>query len=169
MTICVRGQLGMSDLKEQVAVRFSGVNGTDPMSAADETYVRECFMTLEDLCALRSMSCDVLREHMLARRLPLPSYIRSDGAEMVPADLLELAERAGGIRRLSDWFTSHWSDRQGADQEGNAYLDRLYGCLRSVTPGSIQRKARPIDPTNPPLVCPRPDYRPWVYRLHDPV
>jgi len=72
--------------------------------------------------------------------LPLPSYLRSDGVEMVPADLLDLGDRAGGIDRLPLWFQSVWADRAKAAEEWRAYLSGRYVCLRSVRPDTIVRK-----------------------------
>src|SRR5438874_1877354 len=100
----------MSELAVQVAEKYLEVNGRHPMTAADDAYVERFFVTLDELCVGRELTADQVRAHMLAGRLPLPSYLRSDGVEMVPPDLLDLAERAGGIDRLPAWFRSMWAD-----------------------------------------------------------
>jgi hypothetical protein len=128
------------NLKQQLADRFREVNGDHPMTPADDTYVTAQFAVLEDLCAAHGRDADEIRRLMLAKRLPLPAYLRSDGAEMVPADLFALAEQAGGIGRLQAWFTSHWTDPAAGRQEWDSYLSGQYVCLRSVTPANIQRK-----------------------------
>src|SRR3982074_847729 len=101
----------MSELARRVAVRYVEVNGEHPMTSADDAYVNQHFVTLDELCVGRTDTPDQARVHMVAGRLPLPRYLRSDGPEMVPADLLDLADRAGGIDRLPAWFQSRWVDR----------------------------------------------------------
>ena len=54
---------------------------------------------------------------MLDGRLPLPSYVLSDGTPMVPAAHGELAEVAGGVDLLHDWFVAFWED-DPADRRG---------------------------------------------------
>ncbi|MDN3029006.1 DUF6058 family natural product biosynthesis protein [Streptomyces sp. S.PB5] len=83
---------------------------------------------------------DAVRRLMLGQQLPLPGYLRSDGAEMVPADLFALADEAGGVDRLEAWFTAHWADPTAGTAEWNAYLSGQYVCLHSVTPAAIQRQ-----------------------------
>lgn len=156
----------MSDLKARVAARFIAVNGTHEMTAADDAYVSEYFLTLEDLCAARSMSCDEVRAHMLARRLPLPGYLRSDGTEMVPSDLLDLADQAGGIEQLGEWFIAHWPDRRLGEDEWNSYLDGQYVCLASVTPANIMRKDELVAAIELALADPLPQSGPWTEHLH---
>jgi len=129
-----------NDLKRQLAGRFSEVNGDHPMTDADDAYVSAQFVILEDLCAGRGRDADEVRRLMLGRRLPLPGYLRSDGAEMVPADLFALADQAGGIGQLHAWFTARWSDPVAGHREWDCYLSGRYVCLHSVTPASIQRK-----------------------------
>jgi hypothetical protein len=156
----------MSDLKVQVAMRFAIVNGEHPMTPADDAYVSEYFVPLDDLCASLSVSCDDVRQHMLALRLPLPSYIRSDGAEMVAPDLLELPESAGGIGRLREWFTAHWSNSRQAADEWRFYLNGQYVCLRSVTPDNIRRKDDLVRAIDRALIDPQPQSPRWLEDLH---
>lgn len=127
-------------LKGRLAGRFREVNGVHPMTPADDAYVTAQFVALEDLCAAHGRDADEVRRLMLAQRLPLPAYLRSDGAEMVPAGLFALAEQAGGIGRLRSWFIAHWADPAVGRREWNSYLSGRYVCLRSVTPVNILRK-----------------------------
>ncbi|MFH9089954.1 DUF6058 family natural product biosynthesis protein [Streptomyces sp. NPDC017673] len=129
-----------TDLKQQLVERFREVNGDHPMTDADDVYVSTQFVVLEELCAVRGREADEVRRLMLGRRLPLPGYLRSDGAEMVPADLFALADEAGGVDLLEAWFTAHWADPAIGKAEWDAYLSGQYVCLRSVTPATIQRK-----------------------------
>ncbi|MFE9859822.1 DUF6058 family natural product biosynthesis protein [Streptomyces sp. NPDC005780] len=127
-------------LKQQLAERFHEVNGHHPMTDADDAYVSRQFVSLEELCAVDGRDSDAVRRLMLGQRLPLPGYLRSDGAEMVPADLFALADEAGGPDRLEAWFTAHWADPMTGKTEWNAYLSGQYVCLHSVTPAAIRRK-----------------------------
>ncbi|CAM5555888.1 MULTISPECIES: DUF6058 family natural product biosynthesis protein [Streptomyces] len=129
-----------TDLKQQIVERFQEVNGDHPMTDADDVYVSAQFIALEDLCAVHGREADAVRRLMLGRLLPLPGYLRSDGAEMVPADLFALADEAGGVDRLEAWFTAHWADPVTGEEEWDAYLSGQYVCLHSVTPAAIQRK-----------------------------
>ncbi|KOV90625.1 MULTISPECIES: DUF6058 family natural product biosynthesis protein [unclassified Streptomyces] len=129
-----------TDPKQQLVERFKEVNGDHPMTDADDAYVSAQFIALEDLCAVHGRETDEVRRLMLEQRLPLPGYLRSDGAEMVPADLFALADEAGGVDLLEAWFTAHWADPVTGKAEWNAYLSGQYVCLHSVTPATIQRK-----------------------------
>ncbi|MFJ3255999.1 DUF6058 family natural product biosynthesis protein [Streptomyces sp. NPDC086771] len=126
--------------KQQLGERFREVNGDHPMTDADDVYVSAQFVALEGLCADRGRDVDAVRRLMLGQRLPLPGYLRSDGAEMVPSDLFALADEAGGVELLEAWFIAHWADPVIGKVEWNAYLSGQYVCLHSVTPAAIQRK-----------------------------
>ncbi|MFJ9430041.1 DUF6058 family natural product biosynthesis protein [Streptomyces sp. NPDC101490] len=129
-----------TDPRARLTRRFREVNGDHPMTGADDTYVSTQFVVLDELCADRARDGDEVRRLMLEGRLPLPGYLRSDGAEMVPADLFALADEAGGVDRLEAWFTGHWADPAIGRAEWAAYLSGQYVCLRSVTPATIRRK-----------------------------
>ncbi|AJF63739.1 DUF6058 family natural product biosynthesis protein [Streptomyces vietnamensis] len=124
----------------RIAERFREVNGDHPMTADDDAYVSAQFVPLDVLCAALGRDADEVRRLMLAGLLPLPGYLRSDGAEMVPRDLFALAEAAGGVDRLRAWFTGHWEDPDRGDEEWAAYLSGQYVCLHAVTPANIRRK-----------------------------
>ncbi len=129
-----------TDLKQRLVERFREINGDHPMTAADDAYVSAQFVVLEELCAAQGRDADAVRRLMLDGRLPLPGYLRSDGAEMVPADLFALADEAGGVDLLEAWFTAHWADPVAGKAEWDAYLSGQYVCLHSVTPATIRRK-----------------------------
>lgn len=156
----------MSYLRQRVAERYRAVNGEHPMRPEDDAYVDRYFVTLEQLCAGRPVSPEDVQAHMVARRLPLPSYLRSDGVEMVPPDLLAPAEAAGGVGRLPRWFRSHWTDPVKADDEWRSYLSGRYVCLRSVHPVAIQRKDRLSAAIRDALSEPRPTSAAWLDGLH---
>ncbi|WP_030689821.1 DUF6058 family natural product biosynthesis protein [Streptomyces globisporus] len=123
-----------------MAERFREVNGDHPMTAADDAYVTAQFVPLDTLCAALGRDPDEVRSLMLAGLLPLPGYLRSDGAEMVPRDLFALADAAGGADRLRAWFTGHWEDADRGEAEWAAYLSGRYVCLHAVTPATVRRK-----------------------------
>ncbi|MEU2667003.1 DUF6058 family natural product biosynthesis protein [Micromonospora sp. NPDC007220] len=127
-------------LKRQVAERYRQVNGDHSMTEADDAYVSAQFAVLDELCTAHGCDADDVRRLMLDRRLPLPGYLRSDGAEMVLVDLFALAEQAGGTDALQAWFTGHWADEGVGAAEWDAYLSGRYVCLRSVGPATIRRK-----------------------------
>ena len=111
--------------------RFVAVNGDHPMTAEDDAYVREHFVE----------ATPAAMEQMLAGRLPLPSYVLSDGTPMVPAAHGELAEVAGGVDRLRRWFVAFWPDDPAtAEAEWGHYLSGQYVCLKEVTPIRIRMK-----------------------------
>ncbi|HET8959892.1 GNAT family N-acetyltransferase [Nocardioides sp.] len=119
---------------DRVRDRFLEVNGDHPMSPEDDCYVRAHFVEVP--------GADTTIDAMAAGRLPLPSYLLSDGTPMVPRDHLAPVEWAGGLDRLGAWFLDHWpGDQQAAArEEWAAYLAGQYVCLRSVTPLNIRRK-----------------------------
>jgi RimJ/RimL family protein N-acetyltransferase len=101
------------------------------MTAADDAYVREHFVeATPEAMAL-----------MLEDRLPLPSYVLSDGTPMVPAEHGRLAEIAGGVDALHDWFVAFWPDDPAtAEAEWGHYLSGQYVCLKEVSPIRIRMK-----------------------------
>ncbi|MDN3029253.1 DUF6058 family natural product biosynthesis protein [Streptomyces sp. S.PB5] len=155
-----------TDLKQQLVERFLEVNGDHPMTDADDAYVSAQFVVLEELCAGLGREADAVRRLMLGQRLPLPGYLRSDGAEMVPADLCVLADEAGGTDLLEAWFTAHWADPITGKAEWNAYLSGQYVCLHSVTPATIQRKDHLTTAIDAAVNEPDAGSVRWSERLH---
>ncbi|MFJ5706515.1 DUF6058 family natural product biosynthesis protein [Streptomyces sp. NPDC093105] len=155
-----------SDLRRRVAARFREVNGDHPMTAADDAYVSAQFVPLDELCAAGGREADDVRRLMLARRLPLPGYLRSDGAEMVPRDLFALAERAGGVDLLEGWFVAHWDDEPTGRAEWDAYLSGQYVCLHAVTPETIRRKEYLTGAIGAAENAPDAGTAGWTERLH---
>jgi hypothetical protein len=137
------------------------------MTPDDDAYVSEWFAPLDELAAAAGKVADELRSLMLSNRLPLPSYIRSDGTQMVPRDLLELAERAGGFDELPEHFAAHFDDPARAVSEWDAYLAGHFVCLRSVTPETIKRKGELVDAIEAQLARPEPESAAWLGRLHE--
>ncbi|MEW2290260.1 DUF6058 family natural product biosynthesis protein [Streptomyces sp. NPDC047841] len=155
-----------TDLKQRLVERFQEVNGDHPMTDADDVYVSAQFVPLEELCAVHGREADAVRRLMLRQRLPLPGYLRSDGAEMVPADLFALAEEAGGVDLLEAWFTAHWADPITGKAEWNAYLSGQYVCLHSVTSATIQRKDHLTTAIGAAANEPDAGSAQWSERLH---
>ncbi|QNE20379.1 hypothetical protein F1D05_23795 [Kribbella qitaiheensis] len=126
--------------QEALAARFCEINGEHPMSAEDDAYVTRQYRVLTELCAEQDRDVDDVRRLMLAGQLPMPGYLRSDGAEMVPADLFALADQVG-LSDLRGWFVAQWKDLADGNEEWDAYLSGQYVCLHSVTPATIHRKS----------------------------
>jgi Family of unknown function (DUF6058) len=150
----------------QLAERFREVNGDHPMTGADDVYVSDQFVVLEELCAVQGRDVDEVRWLMLERWLPLPGYLRSDGAEMVPSDLFALAEEAGDVDQLEAWFIAHWADSAVGKEEWSSYLSGQYVCLHSVTPTNIQRKDYLTAAIGAAPNEPDAGSRQWSKRLH---
>jgi hypothetical protein len=101
------------------------------LTSEDVAYITAGFVPLTD---------DSVRAEIAAGRLPKPAYVLDDGTEMVAADHLALAERAGGVHALRDWFEAR------APGEWDDYLSGEYAvCLRAVSPEAIRRKGELID------------------------
>lgn len=155
-----------NELRLRVAARFREVNGDHPMTAADDAYVSAQFVPLGELCDAAGREADEVRRLMLARRLPLPGYLRSDGAEMVPRDLFAIAERAGGLDLLEGWFVAHWDDEATGRAEWDAYLSGQYVCLHAVTPETIRRKEYLTGAIGAAEGAPDAGSADWTARLH---
>ncbi|MFG3346122.1 DUF6058 family natural product biosynthesis protein [Streptomyces sp. NPDC048018] len=150
----------------EVAQRFREVNGDHPMTEADDAYVTARFTPLEGLCTELGRDVAQARRQMLDGLLPLPGYLRSDGTEMVPRDLFDLAARAGGAERLRGWFVAHWQDPAEGAAEWEAYLSGRYVCLHRVAPDTIRRKDELTAAITEAVGRPRPDSPPWSAALH---
>ncbi|MEV0644662.1 DUF6058 family natural product biosynthesis protein [Phytomonospora sp. NPDC050363] len=135
----------MTGPRETVAERFLALNGDHPMTPADDAYVTEHYATLDEICAGRRETPDELREHILAGRLPLPGYLRSDGAEMVHRDYLALPDEHG-LHALPEIFGDEYP----------AYLSGRYVCLKSVTAANIRRKDELVVAIEAGTADPRP-------------
>lgn len=155
-----------SDLADQVYQQFISVNGQHPMAPQDDSYVNDNYVDLRRACSGRLQTPDEIRHDMLGERLPLPSYLRSDRVEMVPADYFQLADQAGGVERLPEWFRAHWDDPKLAAEEWDSYLSGQYVCLRQITPATIQQKTAVSDGIKRELEDPRPESGAWLDRLH---
>lgn len=127
--------MGDDTLIDQVRLRYLAVNGDHRMTEADDAYVREHFVeATPEAMAL-----------MLEDRLPLPSYLLSDGTPMVPADHGLLAEVAGGVDALHDWFVAFWPDDPATGEaEWGHYLSGQYVCLDEVSPVRIRQKTERV-------------------------
>jgi hypothetical protein len=153
-------------LAEAVTARFYAVNGDHPMTAEDDAYVSSWFAPIDEVAKTAGLDVDDVRRLQLANRLPMPSYIRGDGTQMVARDLLALAQEAGGFDELPAWFARHWRSPIDAVREWNDYLNGLYVCLRSWRPENMQRKDELVTLISAQLDRPKRDERQWRKRLH---
>jgi hypothetical protein len=155
------------NLRDEVTERYLAVNGSHPMTTADDSYVNEYFKSLEALAEEQGIEPDVIRRLMLAELLPLPSYLHSDGTQMVPIDLLDLGQAAGGLEHLPRWFQEQFDDPEVAAEEWEAYLSGQYVCLRHVSPATIRRKDALCSAIEELLDAPRPESAEWLLALHE--
>ena len=155
-----------SQLRSAVESRFYAVNGIHPMTAEDDSYVTEWYIPLEALAQRAGVDASELRRLMLANRLPLPSYIRSDGAQMVARDLLELPRRAGGYEQLPEWFGQQFESGRDAIREWDGYLRGHYVCLRDVLPETMQRKDQLVKAITATIAKPELQNDDWLESLH---
>lgn len=127
--------MGDDALSQAVHDRFVAVNGDHPMTGEDDAYAREHFVAATpEAMAL-----------MLEDRLPLPSYVLSDGTSMVPEAHRMPAEVAGGTERLHDWFVAFWPDDPATgEQEWVRYLSGQYACLHEEVPVRIKQMTERI-------------------------
>ena len=122
-------------LRSEVRDRFVAVNGDHTMTPEDDAYVREHFVAATP-GAMRLM---------LEGLLPLPSYVLGDGTAMVPADHGLLAELAGGMERLHDWFVAFWEgDAAAGERAWRDYLSGRHAGLREVAPVRIRQVAERV-------------------------
>jgi Family of unknown function (DUF6058) len=154
------------DLRNAVAARFYAVNGRHPMTADDDGYARKWYVSIEELARDAGVQASELRRLILANRLPLPSYILTDGTQMVARDLLELPRRAGGYDELPEWFAQHFESTRDAIREWDGYLRGHYVCLRHVLPETIRRKEELVKAIKVATAEPRPDDHAWLETLH---
>jgi hypothetical protein len=154
------------DLTAQVVARYFQVNGRHPMTTDDDAYVDRLCHTMEALCADRAETPDEVRADILARRLPLPGYLRSDDTQMFPVDYFRMADEAGGVGRLAPWFLRHWSDPDHAAEEWDSYLSGQYVCLTEMVPRLMRRKDELVAEINAALAAPDPPAPEWLDHLH---
>jgi hypothetical protein len=136
------------------------------MTEADEAYVRDWYVTLEDVARWAGRDPDELRRLMLADRLPLPSYILPDGSQMVHADYLALLDAAGGPEELPSWFAAHWDDPTTGGEIWAEYLTGGFVCLKSVSPATIRAKDALVTAIDARLQRPAPRDLGWLEELH---
>ncbi len=156
-------------LREQVRARFVELNGEHPMTAEDDAYVSTYFSSVESVASARSLTADEVRASMLAGQVPLPSYLLSDGTEMVHTDLLALADTAGGLSLLPEWFRSQFEDEAAGKEEWGSYLSGQYVCLWTVSPRTIQRKDVLTKRIAALLASPQAESEAWLASLHEAV
>jgi hypothetical protein len=156
-------------LQEQVRAQYVALNGDHPMTAEDDAYVSTYFSPLDAVAAERALTADEVRSSMLAGLVPLPSYLRSDGTEMVPRDLLALGDTAGGLELLPAWFQAQFADEAVGKEEWGSYLSGQYVCLWTVSPRTIQRKDALTTAIAGLLASPEPSSPTWLKSLHEAV
>jgi hypothetical protein len=142
------------------------------LTEADVRYIRERFVTLEELCVERGVDPAAVRAAMRAERLPQPAYVLEDGTEMVAADYFGLLDAAGSEDRLPAYFHDRFVEAArslgrpdlvaSAEDEWQDYLTGLYAtCLRQVSVENIVRKSILTEAISSLLDDPAPDDPDW--------
>ena len=142
-------------------------------TAADLSYLRANYLTLEQVCAQRPDSPEQIRALIAKGRLPKPSYVLDDGTELFPADYFRFVDEAGGPAGLRARFAERLEAAGGVDDldlHWKSYMEGIYGvCLRDVTPETIARKAKLVSSISELLMLARPAEADWRERLRDEV
>jgi Family of unknown function (DUF6058) len=134
------------------------------MTEADVAYVRANYLTLEEACAGRAETPRDVRRLIAENKLPKPSYVLPDGAEMVPADYFALAD--AGREEFARRFLAAGGDPEAVDEEWQYYLTGDYGvCLKEQTPENIARKEQLVNLIDRLLENPQPAEPDWREQL----
>lgn len=145
---------------------------------ADLSYIREHFVTLEELCRGRPEAPAEVRSLVEQRLVPQPAYVLDDGTGMFGADHLRLVDDAGGVDGLQAHFAARHraaSDARGTDPRAlptdwDGYLRGVYGvCLRVVTPENIVAKNALVTSLCELLVLAEPASAEWRDALRSSV
>jgi hypothetical protein len=134
------------------------------MTPADVEYVLANYIPLEAAVAGRSESPDDVRRLIAEERLPQPSYVLPDGAEMVPEDYFTLAD--AGRKDFARRFLAAGGNAGALEEEWAGYLSGAYGvCLKEQSPENIVRKDRLVSGIEDLLADAKPDDADWRDRL----
>lgn len=120
--------------RREVQQRFRAVNGDHPVTEADDAYLDEHYVVVPSS----------LLPDMATGAAPLASYLRSDGTPMMPADLEETIEWAGGPAGLESWFRDWYGEGEEADlaEDWERFHHGRWACLKTVRPGAMRRLRR---------------------------
>src|SRR5690349_17116464 len=118
--------------RREVQQRFRAVNGDHPVTKADDDYLTEHYVEVPP----------GLLAEMATGAAPLASYLRSDGTPMMPADLEETIEWAGGLSGLHPWFRDWYAEAEEADfaEDWDTFVRGRWVSLKTVRPGQMRRQ-----------------------------
>jgi len=139
------------------------------LTDADIDYMRDNYVTLDELCADRSETPEQVTHLIEQQVLPQPSYVLDDGTGFFPRDYFRLADEAGGPNELRSTFAARYRAAREAEQADDGleqvwetYLEGVWGiCLRDVTPETIGRKNALVSSLSELLMLARPSSPEW--------
>jgi Family of unknown function (DUF6058) len=139
------------------------------LTDADIDYLRDRYVTLDELCADRSETPEQVKRLIEQQLLPQPSYVLDDGTGFFPRDYFRLADEAGGPNELRSTFAARYraareaeQAEDGLEQVWETYLEGVWGiCLRDVTPETIVRKNALVSSLSELLMLARPSSPEW--------
>jgi Family of unknown function (DUF6058) len=139
------------------------------LSEADIAYVRDNYVTLDELCSGRPETSEQVEQLIEQGQLPQPTYVLEDGTGFFPRDYFRLADEAGGPAELRASFAARWRAARRAarandalEEDWNVYLAGVWGiCLCDVTPETIVRKNDLVSSICELLVLARPNSPDW--------
>jgi hypothetical protein len=139
------------------------------LTDADIDYMRDNYVTLDELCSDRSETPEQVKRLIEQQLLPEPSYVLDDGTGFFPRDYFRLADEAGGPNELRSTFAARYRAAREAEQANDGleqvwetYLEGVWGiCLRDVTPETIVRKNALVSSLSELLMLARPSSPEW--------
>jgi len=147
-------------------------------SSADLEYICAEYRTAVQLCSGRRETPEWLAAASSRGKLPRPTYVLPDGAQMFPPDFLLLADHAGGVDDLPFYFRDRYLiaaqavglDGTDAEETWAGYLSGQFGiCLRDVTPESMAKKTQLTDVIEHLISAPAAEDAAWRTALRSSV
>lgn len=148
------------------------------LSEDDLAYVGSEYLSLEQLCADRTLSEEETRALIGQGRLPHPTYVLPDGTEMFPPDYFTLLDDAGSVDALRAHFDARHRSAASAlgllqmnpDADWQDYLSGEFGaCLVEVSPEAMVEQGALVAEIEGLVAAAAPADDDWRHRLSNAV